>query len=123
MAIFFFVVGLEIKREMVLGEFRDIRKVVLPIVAACGGAIAPAVIYVLMAPGDAASGWAVPMATDIAFVVGVMALLGRRVPQGLKLFVLTLAIADDIIAVAVIALCFTAELNGVWWVRQLAGFW
>jgi NhaA family Na+:H+ antiporter len=122
MAIFFFVVGLEIKREIVLGEFRDIRKVVLPIAAACGGAVVPAVIYLLMAPGDAASGWAVPMATDIAFVVGVMALLGRRVPQGLKLFVLTLAIADDIIAVAVIALFFTAKLNGLWLGAAACGF-
>jgi NhaA family Na+:H+ antiporter len=114
MAIFFFLVGLEIKREIVLGEFRDIRKVVLPVAAACGGAAAPAVIYLLMASGDAASGWAVPMATDIAFVVGVIALLGSRVPQGLKVFLLTLAIADDMIAVGIIAIFYTADLNALW---------
>jgi NhaA family Na+:H+ antiporter len=121
MAIFFFVVGLEIKREMVLGEFRDLRKVALPVAAALGGAIAPALIYLAIQPGDSTSGWGVPMATDIAFVVGTMALLGNRVPQGLKLFVLTLAIVDDIIAVTVIAIFFTAKLNGLWLAAAAGG--
>ena len=104
MTIFFFVVGLEIKRELVAGELRDPRKAALPVIAALGGMLAPAAIFLALhhdKPGD--RGWGIPMATDIAFVVGIMALLGRRVPIGLKIMILTLAIADDIGAVIVIA--------------------
>ncbi len=113
MAIFFFVVGLEIKRELVHGELNEPRKVVLPLVAAVGGAMIPALIYLGLNPmGEAGrSGWAVPMATDIAFVVGVLALMGKRIPSGLRVFLLSLAIADDLIAVLIIALFYTGDLN------------
>jgi NhaA family Na+:H+ antiporter len=113
MTLFFFVVGLEIKREAVLGELRDPQKALLPIVAALGGMVAPAVIYfVLVAGPDARRGWAVPTATDIAFVVGILTLLGPRVPHGLKVLLLTLAIADDIGAVLVIAVAYNAGFAG-----------
>ncbi|MBW3614286.1 MAG: Na+/H+ antiporter NhaA [Actinobacteria bacterium] len=112
MAIFFFVVGLEIKREMVVGELRHWRTAALPALAAVGGMVVPAAIYLLItAPGPGARGWGIPMATDIAFALGVAVLLGRRVPSGLKLFLLTLAIVDDIGAIAVIAIFYAGELN------------
>ena len=112
MTIFFFVVGLEIKRELVLGELRDPRKAVLPAAAALGGMVVPAGIYLLFLRGEAGvGGWAIPMATDIAFVVGFLALLGSRVPLGLKILLLTLAIVDDIGAVLVIAVAFTEEIS------------
>ena len=113
MTIFFFVVGLEIKRELVLGELRDPRKAALPVVAALGGMVLPALIYVAFNAGDAAAlrGWGVPMATDIAFSLGVLALLGRRAPVGVRLFLLAVAIADDIGAITVIALFYTADLH------------
>jgi NhaA family Na+:H+ antiporter len=111
MTIFFFVVGLEIKREIVAGELRDPRKAALPVAAAVGGMVVPAGIYLALQGGTpAARGWGVPMATDIAFVVGVMALLGRRVPFGLKIMLLSLAIADDIGAVVVIAAFYSGSL-------------
>jgi len=111
MTIFFFVVGLEIKREVVSGELRDARKAALPVAAAVGGMVVPAGIYLAFQGGTpAARGWGVPMATDIAFVVGVMALLGRRVPFGLKITILSLAIADDIGAVVVIAAFYSGGL-------------
>jgi Na+:H+ antiporter, NhaA family len=112
MAIFFFVVGLEIKRELVDGELSEWRKAALPVVAAIGGMVAPALIYLILPhPPEARAGWGIPMATDIAFVVGFLALLGPRVPSGLKILLLSLAIADDIGAVLVIAVAYTAELN------------
>jgi NhaA family Na+:H+ antiporter len=114
MAIFFFVVGLEIKRQLVLGDLRDPRAAALPVLAALGGMIFPATIYLLInmdAGADALRGWGVPMATDIAFAVGVVSLLGSKVPSGAKLFLLTLAIADDIGAIAVIAVFYTEDLN------------
>ena len=112
MTIFFFLVGLEIKRELVDGELRTFRKAALPIVAAFGGMIAPAAIYLLLAGrGEGARGWGIPMATDIAFAVGVLALLGRRVPIGLKIFLLALAIADDIGAIVVIALFYSGAIQ------------
>jgi NhaA family Na+:H+ antiporter len=112
MTIFFFVVGLEIKRELVHGELRKIRNAVLPLVAAVGGMIVPTAIYLFFQYGEAgADGWAIPMATDIAFVAGILALLGKRVPFGLKIFVLTLAIIDDIGAVLVIAVAFTDKIS------------
>jgi NhaA family Na+:H+ antiporter len=115
MAIFFFVVGLEIKRELVVGELQDPRRASVPVLAAAGGAALPALIFLLFnssQPG--ARGWGIPMATDIAFAVGVMALLGSRVPAGAKLFLLTLAIVDDIIAVVVIAVYYSTEVNLLW---------
>lgn len=112
MTIFFFVMGLEIKRELVAGELRDPKKAALPALAALGGMIAPALIFLLLeADGPGRSGWGVPIATDIAFVVALIAMLGSRVPAGLKIFVLSLAIADDIGAVLVIALFYTSEIS------------
>jgi NhaA family Na+:H+ antiporter len=113
MTLFFLVVGLEIKRELVRGELRDIRVASLPLVAAIGGMAGPALIYVAFNGSDTpgASGWAIPMATDIAFVVGALSLSGSRAPSGLKLFVLTLAIVDDIGAIAVIAIVYTRGLD------------
>jgi Na+:H+ antiporter, NhaA family len=108
MAIFFFVVGMEIKREVIVGELADRRKATLPIVAALGGAVLPALIYVTLNRGGAgADGWGVPMATDIAFALAALTLLGSRIPIGLKVFLTALAIADDIGAVLVIALFYT----------------
>jgi NhaA family Na+:H+ antiporter len=112
MVIFFFVVGLEIKRELVDGELSEWRKAALPVVAAVGGMVAPALIYLMLPhPPEARAGWGIPMATDIAFVVGFLALLGPRVPSGLKILLLSLAIADDIGSVLVIAVAYTADLN------------
>ncbi len=111
MALFFLVVGLEIKREIVAGELADARKALLPIVAALGGMIVPAGVYLLVLLGrPGAHGWGVPMATDIAFVVGFLTLLGPRVPHGLKVLLLTLAIADDLGAVLVIAIVYSTHL-------------
>lgn len=110
MAFFFLVVGLEIKRELVRGELNDIRAAALPIGAAIGGMIVPAALYLIVNDDPAAMrGWGIPIATDIAFAVGILMLLGRRVPLSLKLFLLTLAIVDDIGAIFVIAL-FYAEI-------------
>jgi NhaA family Na+:H+ antiporter len=115
MTVFFFVVGLEIKRELVTGELRDPRVAALPVAAAIGGMAVPALVYVsISGGGPAAAGWAIPMATDIAFVVGALALLGSRVPSGLKLFLLTLAIVDDIGAILVIALAYSDGIDPRW---------
>ena len=115
MALFFFVVGLEIKRQVVVGELSTLRGALLPIVAAAGGMLAPAAVYLAFNVGGAgARGWGVPMATDIAFALGVIALLGRRVPAGLKVFLAALAIADDIGAVLVIAVFYTAQVHWPW---------
>ena len=112
MAIFFFVVGLEIKRELVSGELRDPRTAALSFFGAVGGMAVPALIYVLVnLGGEGARGWGVPMATDIAFAVGVLAIAGRGLPAGLKLFLLSLAIVDDIGAIAVIALFYSQGIS------------
>jgi len=112
MALFFFVVGLEIKREVVLGQLSTVAGAVLPVVAALGGILVPALIYALFnARGPGARGWGVPMATDIAFALGVLALLGRRVPLGLKVFLTALAIADDLGAVLVISIYYTERIH------------
>jgi Na+:H+ antiporter, NhaA family len=111
MTLFFFVVGLEIKREVVSGELSDPRKALLPVVAAVGGMVVPAAVYALILWGrPGLHGWGVPMATDIAFVVGFLTLLGPRVPTGLKIMLLTLAIADDIGAVLVIAVVYSTDI-------------
>jgi NhaA family Na+:H+ antiporter len=123
MAIFFFVIGLEIKRELISGELSEPRKVVLPVAAAIGGVVAPVLIYLTQQQGEpGAAGWAVPMATDIAFVVGCMAVLGSRVPHGLKIMVLSLAIVDDIMAVLVIAIFFTGTIHLTWLAAAVLGF-
>jgi NhaA family Na+:H+ antiporter len=112
MGIFFLLVGLEIKREVSVGELANLRAAVLPIVAAVGGVLVPASIYAtLNAGGLGRAGWGIPMATDIAFALGVLALLGERAPIGLKVFLTALAIADDIVAVTVIALFYTSTVS------------
>lgn len=112
MAIFFFLVGLEIKRELLFGELASPRRAALPVVAAAGGAVLPALLYLAFNAGGAyAQGWGVPMATDIAFAVTLLALLGSRAPLWLKSFVTALAIADDIMAVLVIAFFYSGDLN------------
>ena len=115
MVIFFFVVGLEIKYELVSGDLRDPKTAALPIIAAIGGMVVPAGIYLAVTGfGEAGEGWGIPMATDIAFAIGVIGLLGRRIPSAARLFLLTLAIVDDIGAIIVIAVFYTAELHVTW---------
>ena len=122
MAVFFLLVGVEIKREVVHGDLRDIRSVALPVVAAVGGMVVPAAIFAAFnAGGGGARGWGIPMATDIAFAVGVVTLLGRRVPLGAKVFLLTLAVADDIGAIVVIAVFYTGDLAFGWLAAALVG--
>lgn len=121
MAIFFFVVGLEIKSELVAGELRDPRRAAVPVIAAFGGMVVPAGLFMAInLGGDGFDGWGVPMATDIAFALGVLALLGPRIPSSLKVFLLTLAIADDIGAIAVIAIFYTSDLSIGWLAIALA---
>ena len=115
MVVFFFVVAMEIKRELVLGELADRRQAALPVMAALGGMIVPALIYTgFNAGGEGASGWGIPVATDIAFALGVLALVGRRVPPPLKVFLLTLAVADDVGGIAIIAFFYTDDISVGW---------
>jgi len=113
MAVFFFLIGLEVKREVLVGQLSTRAQVVLPGVAALGGMIAPAMLYVLINAGDpiALNGWAIPAATDIAFALGILALLGSRVPSSLKIFLLALAIMDDLGAIVIIALFYSGDLS------------
>lgn len=114
LAIFFFVVGLELKREFVAGDLRDPRRAALPVVAALGGMLLPALIYVavvLSAGGEGLRGWAVPTATDIAFALAVLAVVSTHLPHGLRAFLLTLAVVDDLFAITIIAVFYTADLQ------------
>ncbi|MEC4294714.1 Na+/H+ antiporter NhaA [Adlercreutzia shanghongiae] len=116
MAVFFLLVGLEIKYEMTVGELTNIRQAALPIIAACGGVLAPIVIYCIfnVSNPETSHGWGVPTATDIAFALGIMALLGNRVPNGVRVFLSTLAVADDIIAILVIAIFYGQSPSLAW---------
>ena len=113
MAVFFFLVGLELKREALIGELSDIKQILLPAVCAVGGMVFPALIYMASNHGDSVSmqGWAIPTATDIAFAIGVLSLLGDKVPNSLKVFLVSIAIFDDLGAIIIIALFYTSELS------------
>ena len=112
MAIFFFVIGLELKREILVGELADLQQAILPIVAAIGGMLVPVIIYISLNPtGQTLDGWGIPMATDIAFALGALALLGSRIPKSLLTFLVALAIVDDLGAVMVIAVFYTETIN------------
>jgi NhaA family Na+:H+ antiporter len=115
MAIFFLVVGLEVKRELLLGELRDRRRAALPVIAAVGGMIVPALVYLSLNPSlPESEGWGIPMATDIAFALGVLALIAPTIPSSVRLFLLTLAIVDDIGAILVIALFYSSSVDPSW---------
>lgn len=122
MAIFFFVVGLEVKRELAIGELRDPRAVTLPLTAAIAGLVLPALLYLAVTAGSGAiGGWGIPVATDIAFALGVVTLFGRRLPAGLKVLLLTIAIADDIGAILIIAIAYSEGLSPVWLAVAVGG--
>lgn len=122
MAVFFFLVGLEIKREVLVGELSSLRRAAFPLIAAFGGAILPALFYLSVAHGgETRRGWGIPMATDIAFVLGVLAILGKRVPVSLKIFVTALAIVDDLIAVLAIAIFYGEPIHVITFAAGLAG--
>ncbi|GAA1907749.1 Na+/H+ antiporter NhaA [Williamsia serinedens] len=120
LAVFFFVAGLELKREIVVGELSSLRQAALPIVAAVGGVVVPIGIFLAIAHGTpgADRAWAIPAATDIAFALGVLALVGSRIPSGARVFLLALAVVDDLIAIVIIAVVFTASIN--WWALAIA---
>ncbi len=115
MAVFFFLIGLEVKREVIEGHLSSISKVILPIIGAIGGMIVPALIYIAINGKDAfaLNGWAIPTATDIAFALGILSLLGNRIPASLKIFLMALAIIDDLGAIIIIALFYTSELSAL----------
>jgi Na+:H+ antiporter, NhaA family len=111
LAIFFFVAGLELKREFVTGDLRDPRRAVVPVAAAVGGMIVPALVYLVVAGSSAPKGWAIPTATDIAFAIAVLAVISTHLPTALRTFLLTLAVADDLIAITIIAFFYTRDLQ------------
>lgn len=116
LAIFFFLVGLELKREFVTGNLRTVRTAIVPVMAALGGVAVPAILYLIITSHSAgtAIGWAIPTATDIAFAVAVLALIGSHLPPALRVFLLTLAVVDDLVAISIIALFFTTEISWLW---------
>ena len=120
MAIFFLLVGIELKYEMTVGELTNPRQAMLPMLAAVGGVVVPACIYAFLNKGGAIHGWAIPMATDIAFALGVMSLLGNRVPNGVRVFFSTLAIADDLISILAIAIFYGQSPNLLWLAAAVA---
>jgi NhaA family Na+:H+ antiporter len=121
MTLFFFLISLEIKRELVTGELRHPKRAALPIIAALGGVVTPIALFLLVSGGQDASGWGIPMATDAAFAIGVLALLGDRVGVGVKLFLVTIAVVDDVAAILVIAVAYTDHLSLGWLVVAVAG--
>jgi NhaA family Na+:H+ antiporter len=121
MTLFFFLISLEIKRELVTGELRHPKRAALPIIAALGGIVAPIAIFLAVSGGHHASGWGIPMATDAAFAIGVLALLGDRVGIGVKLFLVTIAVVDDVAAILVIAVAYTDHLSLGWLGLAVAG--
>ncbi len=122
MVIFFFVIGMEVKRELIVGELRDLRRAAFPMVGAVGGMVVPAALFLALQMGQPGqSGWGIPIATDIAFVVGCLAVLGSRVPHTLRVTLLSLAIADDIGAILVIAIGYTDDISVKWLIIGLAG--
>src|SRR6266849_7218871 len=118
LAIFFLLVGLEIRREMTAGALADRRAAILPVVAAVGGVLAPTAIYLVLNPGPTASGWSVPTATDIAFTLGILALIGDRIPQGLRVFVAALAVVDDVLSVLTLAIFYPRAFELTWLVAS-----
>ncbi len=121
MTLFFFLISLEIKRELVTGELRHPKRAALPIIAALGGIVVPIAIFLAVTDGHHASGWGIPMATDAAFAIGVLALLGDRVGMGVKLFLVTIAVVDDVAAICVIAVAYTDHLSLGWLGLAVAG--
>lgn len=123
LAIFFFVAGLELKREVVVGELSERRAAALPVLAAIGGMVVPALVALAVSGGAAAEGgaWAIPVATDIAFALGVLALVGSALPSGVRVLLLSIAVVDDLIAIALIAVVFTADLSPAWLLAAAAG--
>lgn len=122
MVLFFFLISLEIKRELVTGDLRDRRTAALPVLAALGGVLVPIAIFLALAGGgEAAGGWGIPMATDAAFAIGVLAILGDRVGIGVKLFLVTVAVVDDVAAIGVIAVAYTEDLSLGWLAIAVAG--
>lgn len=121
MTFFFFLISLEIKRELVTGELRHPKRAALPIIAALGGVVTPIAIFLIVSGGQDASGWGIPMATDAAFAIGVLALLGDRVGVGVKLFLVTIAVVDDVGAILVIAVAYTDHLSLGWLAVAVAG--
>lgn len=122
LAVFFFVAGLELKRELVVGELADRKKALLPIIAACGGVLLPAIIAATVGAGAPGMdrGWAIPVATDIAFALGVLALTGSRIPASARVFLLSLAVVDDLIAIILIAVLFTGSIAMLWILSAVA---
>src|SRR6185312_1736295 len=120
LAFFFLLVGLEIRREMTAGALADRRAALLPVIAAVGGCLAPAAIYLALNPGPTAPGWSVPTATDIAFALGILALLGERVPVGLRVFVAALAVVDDILSMLTLAIFYPHAFQAMWLLASAA---
>jgi NhaA family Na+:H+ antiporter len=128
LAVFFFVAGMEVKRELTVGELAERRAAALPVAAAAGGIVVPALVAIAVSGGDAANGgvWAIPVATDIAFALGVLALVGSGLPSGVRVVLLSMAVIDDLAAIAIIAVLFTAGLEPLWLLAAavpFAAFW